>query len=93
MRIENIADVFDSNGQVSYQEINVRGIANQLFEIANDNKAFNVNIKIEETSLTANQSYKDMSERRLKWKTFDDQAKSLGESQDEKEDFNKMKFQ
>jgi hypothetical protein len=36
MRIENIADTFDTNGQVVYQTVDVQGLADDLFAIANN---------------------------------------------------------
>jgi len=72
MRVENIADVFDSNGEVIYQEVNVLALATQLFETANNHEAYKFGVSIEEVSLTANQSYEAMANRRLKWKTVDD---------------------
>lgn len=56
MRIENIADTFDSNGQLIIHEVNVIRLAEDLFKIANDGteKAYP---HIEEVTLTANQSY------------------------------------
>lgn len=91
MRIENIADVFDSAGEVIYQKVNVEQLAIELFNIANSGSPFEVRVLIEETSLTANQSYAEMKENRLKWKTVDDTDFCKGEK--EEEDFTKMKFQ
>jgi hypothetical protein len=56
MRIESIADTFDSNGQLIIHEVNVIRLAEDLFKIANDGteKAYP---HIEEVTLTANQSY------------------------------------
>ena len=36
MRIENIADVFDSDGEVIYQTVDVRRIVQELYAAAND---------------------------------------------------------
>lgn len=77
MRIENIADTFDSNGQVIFQTVNVAQIAKDLFHIANNGQFYNFKAKITETSLTANQSYEDMRNGRLKWKTVDDVTNSI----------------
>ena len=72
MRIENIGDTFDSDGQVIYQSVNVQQIARDLFTIANNGAVYHFTIEIVETSLTANQTYEEMSNGRLKWKTVDD---------------------
>jgi len=74
MRIENIADVFDSDGEVIYQQVNVEQLAINLFEVANPNAGYQPTLNIQEMALTANQSYEEMSQRRLKWKTVDDSA-------------------
>lgn len=76
MRIENIADTFDSAGEVIYSTVNVQQIATDLFTIANDGTDHQFTTEIEETSLTANQSYETMSNGRLKWKTVDDTPSS-----------------
>jgi hypothetical protein len=36
MRIENLADTFDSNGKVIHQSVDVQGLAESLFAIANN---------------------------------------------------------
>ena len=82
MRIENIADVFDSNGEVIFQEVNVLALATNLFETANNHETFKFGVSIEEVSLTANQSYEAMANRRLKWKTVDDQFDKIQTSED-----------
>jgi len=72
MRIENIADTFDTEGGLIYETVNVQGLCESLFMIANDNAPISFVVQIEETSITANQSYQDMASRKLKWKTVDD---------------------
>lgn len=54
MRIENIADTFDSDGELIYQHVNLKQLALQLFEIANDGNQVDVQPIIIETTLTAN---------------------------------------
>lgn len=71
MRIENVADTFDSAGKVIYSHVDVMRLANELFKIANNDQV-SAFPHIEEMSLTANQRYKQMSDARLKWKTVDD---------------------
>jgi len=36
MRIENIGDIFNTNGQLSYQNINVEYLAAGLFDLVNN---------------------------------------------------------
>jgi hypothetical protein len=38
IRLENLNDVFDSNGQVVYKSVNLQTLAEQLYIFANDNK-------------------------------------------------------
>jgi hypothetical protein len=54
MRIENIADVFDSNGLVVYNQVNVLKIAQELFALSNDVDPASVHVHLVETTLTAN---------------------------------------
>lgn len=54
MRIENIADVFDSDGEVIYQTVDVRRIAQELYAAANGVDASSVRVELIETSMTAN---------------------------------------
>lgn len=35
MRIENIADTFNSNGEVIFQHVNIKELANGLFTLVN----------------------------------------------------------
>jgi len=71
MRLENIADTFDSSGKLIFKEVNVSHLANELYRLANGRSPAG-KTSIEEVSLTANQSYDSMSSGRLKWKTADD---------------------
>jgi hypothetical protein len=89
MRIENIGDTFDSAGDVIYSTVNVNKIATDLFTIANDGADHKFTIEIEETSLTANQSYDAMRNGRLKWKTVND----IASCEPGPEDFTAMSFQ
>jgi hypothetical protein len=71
MRLENIADTFDSDGKLIFREVNVVHLADELFRLSNQ-RASKGKTAIEEVSLTANQNYNEMSSSRLKWKTLDD---------------------
>jgi len=56
IRLENLNDVFDSNGQVLYKSVNLQTLAEQLYMFANDNQvtSSDFSVAIEELSLTAN---------------------------------------
>ena len=71
MRIENIADTFDSDGQLEYETVDVQGLADDLFALANNDSALTFTTSITETSLSANQSYSNMKSSRLVWNTVD----------------------
>ena len=92
MRIENIADVFDSDGKVIYQTVDVRRIAQELYAAANGVDAYSVRVQLIETSLTANQTYKQMQQNRLRWRTVDD-ALDVDDSIEDDEELSALKFQ
>ncbi len=60
VRVENIADIFNSNGKVIFQQVNIKELANQLFVYVNDCYT-DFTVEIEELSLTGNQPYSTMS--------------------------------
>ena len=91
MRIENIADVFDSDGKVIYQTVDVRRIAQELYASANGVDASSVCVELIETSMTANQTYKDMQQKRLNWRTVDD-AVLVDVTVEDDEDMSALKF-
>ena len=70
MRVENIADIWDSNWELDWQTVDVLGLADQLFTTVNGDMAYTA--EVTELSLTGNQSYEEMTEKRIKWKTWDD---------------------
>jgi hypothetical protein len=53
MRVENIADVFDSAGKVIFQLVKIKQLAEDLFVLVNG-EGTSFSVKIEELSLTAN---------------------------------------
>ena len=71
MRISNIADIFDSDGEIIYQQIQIKQLAQGLFDFVNGS-GINYSVEIEELSLTGNQPYKTMASKRINWKTVDD---------------------
>ena len=72
LRLENIGDIFDTNGKINYQVVDVQGLASGLFELVNGFKVGSESIEIEETSLTGNQPYDLMVRNKIKWFTLDD---------------------
>ena len=75
MRVENIGDIFNSQGQVVFQQVDLKGLADGLFVIANsDNMSFAATIT--ELSLTGNQPYQTMVDNKIKWTTVDDNVVS-----------------
>jgi len=89
MRIENIGDTFDSDGQLIDQSVNVIKLASDIMKVANDGEDVGRFAFVKEMSLTANQSYRAMHEGRLKWKTVDD----IEAQEEPKETFENMRFQ
>ena len=54
MRVENIGDIFNSNGKVTYQNVDIDYLAANLFDLVNGFPICANKIEIEETSLTGN---------------------------------------
>lgn len=80
IRLENIGDIFDSQGEVIYQTIDMDFLTTGLFNLVNRNEVngFSINsdqVEIVETSLTGNQPYDLMVQNKVQWKTVDDVAK------------------
>ena len=70
IRLENLADLFDSDSKtVTYD---LKGYLTEAWANANNGTAGLTDIEIVETSITGNQKLSEMNERRLKWKTVDD---------------------
>lgn len=78
LRLENLADIFDSNGQLVYKSVNLQTLAEKLYEFANNNEVTNADftVAIQELSLTANQPVADVAANKIQWKTVDDSAVS-----------------
>lgn len=54
MRVENIGDIFNTKGKVTYQNVDIEYLAGALFELVNGYQISASQITIEETSLTGN---------------------------------------
>lgn len=74
MRVENIADIYNSNGEVEIQTVDLTKVINDLWSLANED-ACDFSFNAIETSLTGNQAYQTMSEKKIKWLTVDDDNK------------------
>jgi len=74
VRLENLADIFDSNGQLIYKSVNLQTLAQKLYEFANNNEVTSADfsVAIQELSLTANQPIADVAANKIQWKTVDD---------------------
>jgi len=74
MRVENIGDIFNTNGEVTYQNVDIEYLATGLFDLVNGYPIGANQVTIEETSLTGNQPYDMMVKNKIKWSTVDDVA-------------------
>ena len=54
MRVENIGYIFNTNGKVTYQNVDIDYLAANLFDLVNGYPISANQIDIEETSLTGN---------------------------------------
>ena len=72
MRVENIGDIFNSKGQLTFQVVDLHHLTSGLFELVNGVHLRSEQIAIEETSLTGNQPYDLMVKNKIKWTTVDD---------------------
>ena len=77
MRVENIGDIFNTNGKVTYQNVDIDYLAANLFDLVNGYPISANQIDIEETSLTGNQPYDFMIQNKIKWVTADDVASTI----------------
>lgn len=77
MRLENIGDIFDSNGQIETRTVNLREYVSQLYRTVNGDCLF-AN-EIEELSLTGNQPYSLMEKNKIRWRTVDDYEKEISQ--------------
>lgn len=73
LRIVNLADLYDGDNESDYRQIDTNAIAESLWLAANpSDSSDDFECKITEMSMTGNMPLKEMEERRLKWKTVDD---------------------
>lgn len=73
MRVENIADTFDSAGEVSFQTVQLQTLVDGFYTLANGPEAAAATA-ITEMSLTGNQAYADMAANKVQWATVDDET-------------------
>lgn len=71
MRVENIMDIFDTNGEVQYIKIKLNQLAHGLYTLVNGLDT-NEDVLIHELSMSGNMNIEDMRNRRAHWKTVDD---------------------
>ncbi len=69
IRLTNNADKFDGNQEIPY--VNIAGIALLLYDYANPNSSAPL-IDITEMSLSGNQAYSEMQEKKMQWNGVDD---------------------
>jgi hypothetical protein len=67
MRIENIGDIFNTQGVLTYQTVKIYDLAIGLFELVNDSTIDMALVEVQETSLTGNQSYEEMLSKKIRW--------------------------
>jgi len=72
MRIENIGDIFNTEGVVSTTGIKIRELVEGLYNLVNGVGA-EFTVEVTEMNLTANQSFKTMKANKIQWTTVDDQ--------------------
>jgi hypothetical protein len=81
MRVENIGDIFNTNGQVTSAQVNLEQLAKDLFVMMNgENVEFVAGIT--ELTLSGNQSYKTMAANKLKWTAVEDGVAAPYDSSD-----------
>lgn len=72
LRLENVADNFDSNVAGSLLYFKIKDYAANLYSSQNGNRSTLSYINVVETSLTANQPYSEMLAHKVKWYGADD---------------------
>lgn len=84
VRLENLADLYDSNHQT--YKINLSGIAKALWKSANALNPVDFEaLEINELSLTGNMLLEEMKARKIKWQTVDDDKDEFPRSAVEQE--------
>jgi len=72
MRVENIGDIFNTQGVLNYQHVKIYDLAVGLFELMNESTIDKSFVEVTETSLTGNQSFNEMQSMKIRWQTEDD---------------------
>jgi len=54
MRVENIGDIFNTQGVLNYQQVKIYDLAVGLFELVNESTIDKSLVEVTETSLTGN---------------------------------------
>merc|ERR1711918_163560 len=67
MRVENIMDIFDTDGEVQYIKIKLNQLAHGLYTLVNGLDT-NEDVLIHELSMSGNMNIEDMRNRRAHWK-------------------------
>lgn len=70
VRVENLGDYLSNIAQT--QTIDLQAVASALWSSANGPNAPDFTVEFEEMDLSFNMPLKDMQERKIKWKTMDD---------------------
>ena len=70
LRLQNLADPFDSDSKT--QHVNKTMVIEALWKSANTPDAVMKQYTVTEKSITGNIDVKEMNDRRLQWKTVDD---------------------
>lgn len=71
MRIENIGDIFNSNGVVIPAAVDLKGLANGLFAHVNGDD-ISATVEITELTISGNMPIDYMTETKIQWATEDD---------------------
>jgi len=70
MRVENIADTFNTNGVVVFQAVDINKLTNGLFTLMNGD--LSVDVKITELTTSGNMPLEEMAASKIQWSTADD---------------------
>ena len=71
MRVENIADIYNSNGEIRIKTVDLRRVINGIWLLVNSSGC-EFSFTADETNLTGNQKYSTMVENKIKWMTVDE---------------------
>ena len=79
LRLENIADLFDKDAAT--QTVDLQGLLDAMWKNANLKAPVDYSkMDIKEMSMTANMELKEMLDRKIQWKTVDDNREDLVKS-------------